>query len=304
MHNIYSDKRQDIWYIKKGVFTNITVNEKIFWETAVNSRRSVRSFERKAVDQETLETLKYFVKTTEIPFPHSVKTVFFKTRENKRLANNLKYPPTDAVAFITRTNSIKDISAVGFIGELLILYAQGLGISTCWFGHYILDEIERVVPQIDIVKEKRTQFGYGIGSIDGFHAVCISPLGYFKSDGIRLLDRITSTTMSFKRKPLNELLLNTQEALIPETIKFALDLARKAPSAANTQHWMYEVHPDAKTIKIMRRDNFKHFRWEHDEVDIGICAAHFWIGLLIQNIKCEISRIEKSNMIIWEFKIL
>jgi nitroreductase len=283
---------------------NITENEEVFWEMAINSRRSVRSFERKAIDHKALESLKDFIKTVKIPFLHSVETVFFRTQENKRLANNLKNPPVDAVAFITQTNSVKNISAVGFIGELLILYAQGLGISTCWFGHYILDEIERIVPKIDIIKENRPRIGYGVGRIDGIHAVCISPLGYFKSDGIRFLDRITTATMSFKRKHLGELLLNTQETSIPKAIQFALDLARKAPSAANTQHWRYEVDSDNGIVKIKRQEKFKHFRWEHDEVDIGICAAHFWIGLLIQGIKCETTQVEKSDSVIWEIKIL
>jgi nitroreductase len=282
---------------------DITAYKKTFWETAVNSRRSVRSFEKKAVDQKTLESLRDFTKNMAIPFPHVVETVFFKTRENKQLANNLKNPPPNAVAFITQTNSIKNISAVGFIGELLILYAQGLGISTCWFGHYILDEIEQVVPKIDRITENRPRVGYGAGLIDGIHAVCISPLGYLKSDGLRLLDRIASAAMSFKRKPLGELLLNTEETAVPETIQFALDLARKAPSAANTQHWRYEVNSGHRVIKIKRQENFKHFRWEHDEVDIGICAAHFWIGLLIQGIQCEITQVEKSGAVIWEFKL-
>jgi nitroreductase len=283
---------------------DISIENKKFWEDAINLRRSVRSFERKAVDPIIMESLKDFAGKINIPFQHVVETVFFKTRENQQLANNLKKPPEDGVAFITQSNNIKNISAVGFIGELLILYAQGLGISSCWFGHYILDEIEYIVSGIDIIKKNRPQAGYGNEIMDGKHAICISPLGYFKSDGIRLLDRITSSVFSFKRKPLNELLLNIQEVSLSETIKFALDLARKAPSAANTQHWRFEIDSYETLIKIKKLEGFKHFRWEHDEVDIGICAAHFWIGLMIQNIKCKIMQIEKSDSIIWEFKII
>jgi nitroreductase len=282
---------------------DISVENRNFWENAVNLRRSVRSFERKAIDPIIIESLKNFVEKIEVPFPHCIEIIFFKTRENNQLANNLKKPPEDGVAFVTQSNNIKNISALGFIGELLILYAQGLGISSCWFGHYILDEIEHIVPNIDIIKENRPRVGYCDKLIDGKHAICISPLGYFKSDGIRLIDRITSSTMSFKRKTLNELLLNVHETSLSESKKFALDLARKAPSAANTQHWRFEIGFDEKSVRIKRLEGFKHFRWEHDEVDIGICAAHFWIGLMIQNIKCEIMQIEELDKIIWEFKI-
>jgi nitroreductase len=283
---------------------NISSSEKLFWETAVNSRRSVRSFERQAVDPKILESLKTFIRTVNIPFVHSVDVIFFKTPKGIPLANNLKNPPTDAVAFVTQADKLQNISAIGFIGELLILYAQGHGVSTCWFGHYILDELEKIVPEIETIKEKRPRCGYGAGLIQGTHAVCISPLGYFKSNGLRLLDRMTAATMSFKRKPLSELLINTQESAIQNAIRYALDFARKAPSAANTQHWQYEVSADNKIVKITHRKNFKHFRWEHDDVDIAICASHFWIGLLIQDIQCEINQIEKSDTITWEFKIL
>jgi len=282
---------------------DISIENRSFWENAIASRRSVRSFERKAVDPIFMASLQTFTRKIAIPFPHQVETVFFKTRENYQLANNLKKPPEDGVAFVTQSDRIKNISAVGFVGELLILYAQGLGISSCWFGHYILDEIEQIVPCIDGIKENRPRLGYGNGRIEGNHAICISPLGYFKSDGLRLLDRITAAAMSFNRKPLSELLLNVQETSLPETIQFALDLARKAPSAANTQHWRFAVDLDKKLIKIKRLEGFKHFRWEHDEVDIGICAAHVWIGLMIQNIQCEVAQVEEADDVIWEITL-
>jgi hypothetical protein len=25
---------------------------------------------------------------------------------------------------------------------------------------------------------------------------------------------------------------------------------------------------------------YKHFKWEHPNVDIGICASHIWLGLV------------------------
>jgi len=27
--------------------------------------------------------------------------------------------------------------------------------------------------------------------------------------------------------------------------------------------------------------------WEHPDVDIGICACHFWLGLLLKNVDCK-----------------
>jgi nitroreductase len=284
---------------------NIFEENRNFWENAINTRRSVRNYERKPIFPETMEKLQTFTSIIKTPFPHSVNIQYFKTRENKQLANNLKKPPEDAVAFISDTNNHLNIAAVGFVGELVLLYAQGLGISSCWFGHYILDEIQQIVPNIDIIKNyNKPIVGYGKGNVNGIHAVCISPLGYFKSDSIRLLDRYASNMMSFKRKSLNELLKdNITEASLPNALRIAFDLARKAPSAGNTQHWKYFVSPDFKIIEITKLKGYTHFKWEHADVDIGISAAHFWIGLSIQNIDCELSQILDGDSIIWRFKL-
>ncbi|MDR1985022.1 MAG: hypothetical protein LBQ28_09410 [Prevotellaceae bacterium] len=279
---------------------------KNFWENAINSRRSVRSYKRMPVSPETMVKIKSFDSEIAIPFSHSVRIEYFKTREGKQLANHLKKPPEDAVAFITDTSNILNITAVGFVGELALLYAQGLGVSNCWFGHYILDEIEQIVPNIDILKQSnRPRVGYGKGNVNGIHAVCISPLGYFEPDGMRLLDRFASTVMSFKRKSLNELFTdNISETSLPDSLKFAFDMARKAPSAGNTQHWRFKVSTDFKTIDIVKIKGYTHFKWEHCDVDIGICAAHFWIGLSMQNINCELNQVLEDDSVTWRFKLL
>jgi nitroreductase len=284
---------------------NIFEENRNFWENAINTRRSVRSYERKPIFPETMEKLQAFTAILKPPFSHSVNIQYFKTRENKQLANNLKKPPEDAVAFISDTNNLLNVTAVGFVGELVLLYAKGLGISSCWFGHYILDEIEQIVPNIDIIKNhNKPRVGYGKGNVNGIHAVCISPLGYFKSDSIRLLDRYASNMMSFKRKSLHELFQDTiTEASLPSSLRIAFDLARKAPSAGNTQHWKYSVSPDFKIVEITKLKGYTHFKWEHADVDIGISAAHFWIGLSIQNIDCEVSQILDGDCIIWRFKL-
>ncbi|MDR2808863.1 MAG: hypothetical protein LBB43_07660 [Spirochaetaceae bacterium] len=231
---------------------NIFSENKDFWGNAIDSRRSVRSYERTALSLETIKKIQDFVPTVKLPFSNEVKIVFFKTRENHSLANNLKKPPEDAVAFITDTSNFYNVTAVGFVGQLVLLYAQGLGVSNCWFGHYFLDEIEQLVPDIDNIKgANRPRFGYGKGKVDGVHAVCVSPLGYFKSDGIRAKDRITSSFISFKWKPLDDLLLNgIKEISLPDALRTAFNMARKAPSAANTQHWRYLIYSDNKTVEI------------------------------------------------------
>ena len=240
----------------------------------------------------------------EVPFKNDVKIRFFKADSNKRLYNNIKTAPPDGIAFITDTD-ITSISTAGFVGEMIILYATSLGLATCWFGHYLLAELERIMPDLEKKDSlPKPKWGYGNDVVDGERAICITPLGYWKKEGLRLLDRITESFMSYKRKPVGAFLENgmTEESL-PSEILYAFDLARKAPSAANSQHWRFKVSPDFKEVSIAMPVGYKHIKWEHPDVDIGICACHFWLGLMIKNISSKVSVNEENNRAIWKFEI-
>jgi len=278
--------------------------ENINWENAINTRRSTRNFEMREVDDETMQHLKNFVTEMRVPFTHDVKIRFFKTIPDKKLFNNLKNAPPDAMAFIADTD-ILSVSKAGFVGEMAILYATSLGLATCWFGHYLLNELEQVMPHLgEYAVMPMPSFGYGTGVVQGERAICVSPIGYWQREGIRLLDRLTYSANSYKRKPIDRLFAdNIKIESLPPEILYALDLARKAPSAANSQFWRFAVSPDFKTISIAMPVGYKHFKWEHPNVDIGICACHFWLGLSLKKIDCKVSLIEENERAVWYFKL-
>lgn len=276
--------------------------EKVNWESAINVRRSIRSYEMRDVDEGTMNRLKIFVRDMEVPFKNNVKIRFFKSSPDKRLYSSF-VSPLDGMAFIGNTD-IKSISTTGFVGEIIILYATSLGLSTCWYGHYSLKELERIMPHLGGNNFPENKWGYGKGVVEGERAICISPLGYWKKEGLRLTDRLTESFMSYKRKPVSAFLENgVTEDSLPQEILYAFDLARKAPSGANSQHWRFKVFPDLKTISISMPVGYKHIKWEHPDVDIGICACHFWLGLMIKNIKCKVSLSEEEGRAVWKFEI-
>jgi hypothetical protein len=47
--------------------------------------------------------------------------------------------------------------------------------------------------------------------------------------------------------------------------------------------------------------NYNHPMWEHPSVCIGCCAAHFWLGLMIQGITSEAVLIEEDTRVVWGF---
>ncbi len=282
---------------------NIYSENKEFWGKAINIRKSVRNYERKPVDENTFNLLKKFTDNIEVPFNHNVNFKYFKSEPDCAIANNLKKPPEDMLAFVSNTDLLS-LASVGFLGELAILYATGLGISTCWFGHYIFQEVERLVPQLNKnAKSNSPKYGYGKEEVEGKRVICITPLGYYSQDGPRLLDRLTENMMSYKRKPIGERLEGVSEESLPESLKFALNLARKAPSAANTQHWRFNVSSDFKTVIIAKPSGYTHIKWEHPDVCVGACAAHFFVGLKMQNIPLKINLTKNVDRAIWQFNL-
>lgn len=248
----------------------------------INSRRSVRSFKPLPLERETLEKLSEFAKALPLPFPCGTQIRFFKTEPTRELYPSMR-APVDNVALISETDTVS-LAKTGFAGELVILMAVSLGVSTCWFGHYRLAALERLMPHKGDPKvpaDDSEGYGHSKGDDEGMRTICISPLGYFEGGGLRLMDRVTKSVFSSNRKEISELLEDPGEiGRLPEDMLYALDLARKAPSAANAQMWRFGFRDGFRTLRIAAPVGYRHFKWEHPDVDIGICASHAWLGLI------------------------
>jgi nitroreductase len=251
-----------------------------------------------------MSRLQQFVAELHVPFDHDVAIRFFKADPSKRLYGTSITPPPDHAAFMAHTDMVS-ISKAGFVGELLILYATSLGLATCWYGHYSFDELQRLMPHLGRnAATRQPRWGYGKGEVADERAICITPLGYWRKDGLRLIDRMTGAIMSYKRKPVGELLAGglCRKALSPD-VAYALDLARKAPSAANSQFWRFTVAPDLKTVSVSMPVGYRHFKWEHPNVDIGICACHLWLGLRLKGLETAVHLTEEDGRAMWTFAL-
>ncbi|HHW00105.1 MAG TPA: hypothetical protein GXX36_11170 [Clostridiaceae bacterium] len=273
--------------------------------STIDSRRSVRSYKMIPVDDEIMESIKNFAKSMPVPFEHNVEIRFFNAEPTRTLYTVMKSPP-DNVAFIAETDVVS-ISKAGFIGEFLILFAQSKGISTCWYGYYKLSELERLMPHLqptDQLKEANMGYGCSKGETTGRRAICISPLGYYEDKGLRLMDRITKATFSFKRKEIKELLVDSNDyEKLSDDILYALDLGRKAPSAANSQMWRFGFEDKYKTITVAMPVGYKHFKWEYPNLDIGICVCHVWLGLIDKGYNPAVTVSEDSGRAVWRISI-
>lgn len=276
------------------------------WTELINKRRSCRSFELDSIQPEKREEIKNFMNTLELPFQHSVEVKFFKGEQNKKLYT--VYPaPMDNMAFLTETDFLS-VSKAGFVGEIAILYATKLGLSTCWYGHYTLKEMEKALPHLgEYIKEKQPIWGYGKHPVQGRRVIAITPLSYWKNRGLRLLDRVQSSVASYKRKDLDELLdsNSVNESTLNPEINEILDLARKAPSSGNGQFWRFSVSEDQKNITVYVPSDYKHPKWEHPNVESGIAASHIWLGLIERGIECKVHCTLDSTQTraVWTFSL-
>jgi nitroreductase len=213
----------------------------------------------KPVEEDVMQSLKDFAQSIPVPFEHDVEIRFFNAEPDKTLYTVMKSPPNNA-AFMAETD-IVSISKTGFVGEIFILFAQSKGLSTCWYGHYKLSELERLMPHLqsaEQLNESNMGYGYSKGVTTGRRVICITPLGYYEDGGLRLMDRITKKTISFKRKEIKELLENPNDYdKLSDDILYALDLGRKAPSAANSQMWRFGFEDDFKTITVAMPVGYK-----------------------------------------------
>ena len=276
----------------------------IDWDTAINTRRSTRSYELRPVEPETMARLKDFAGRMPVPFEHSVNIRFFAAKPTRRLYGNTVTPPPDHAAFMVHTDEVS-VSKAGFVGEMLILYATSLGLATCWYGHFSQAELEKLMPHsteqsaTEPPNRPREE-----GQPPEERAICITPFAYRREDGLRIYDRISSALMSHRRKALRDLLLDgvTEESLTPDVL-YALELARKAPSAANGQYWRFNVSPDCRTVSIAMPVGHRRTMWKHPNLDIGICACHFWLGLEMRAVESDVALTEKDGRVVWRFSL-
>lgn len=274
---------------------------------AAHHRHSVRFFLPDKLPDSALDEVDDFIRDLETPFVHTTEIRRFQAEPGKKLYNNGVNGP-DNLAVLAQTDRVS-LSKAGFCGQLAVLKLTSLGVNTCWFGHYKLTELAKYLgaelSSPERIRETTWRMGYGCGRADraGERAVCCIACGVAKPDAHRLVD-IVAGRNGIGRKPLEQLLEQPVDlAALPADILRALDLARLAPSAANSQMWRFGIYDGGKTITIAKPVGYKHFKWEHPDVDIGICASHLWLGLLAENWTPRVDVVQDADRALWRFQL-
>lgn len=136
---------------------------------------------------------------------------------------------------------------IGYYGEQLVLFAQTIGLNTCWVGlsytkipgTYVLNEDEVIQAYISI----------GYGETQGV------------SHKIKRIDQVSNVSDS-----------------TPDWFRRGVEAALLAPTAVNQQKFSFEFLPaeDGQQPRVRAKKGFSLIGYTH--VDLGIAKYHFEIG--------------------------
>lgn len=136
---------------------------------------------------------------------------------------------------------------IGYYGEQLVLFAQQLGLNTCWAG----------------LSYRKVKGAYHVSS--GEKLVCMIALGYGKTQGV---------THKIKRPEE----VSNIGAQTPEWFAKGVEAALLAPTAINQQKFYFEYQSCPEDprhgVKAIRRFSLVGYT----QMDLGIAKLHFEIG--------------------------
>ena len=229
----------------------------------VRARRSVRSFDSRELSAEDREKLTAFMEKIENPYDIPVRFRLLSARKSGLTSPVITGADCYVGARVGRLPGAEE--AFGYSFEMLVLYAQSLGIGTTWIGGTM----------------DRAAFERAMELREEEMMPCVSPLGYPAAKmslreiamrkGVRADHRAAFGQVFFDgdwQTPLTE-----EKA---GHLRDALEAVRWAPSAVNKQPW-----------RLVATEKAVHFYEQHSKgyvspatgdlqkVDMGIALCHF-----------------------------
>lgn len=253
-------------------------------DEVVKKRYSVRSYEEKAIPNDTIQKIEEYINTLDNPFQVPVK---FKILHTKEASNEKKLGTYGMIKgardYIGSTIPSADdnLEALGYAFEKLILYLASIGIGTCWLGGTF----------------NKGEFAKALKVEEGELFPAITPIGYAK-DNKRILESIARFAIKADKKRNFEDLFFDMDFTKPLTRELAgiyadpLEFVRLGPSASNKQPWRIVKDGDNIHFYKVKTPNYSEkLGYDIQRVDIGIAVCHFHLGAQERNLFGEIKKV-------------
>ncbi len=213
---------------------------------AISARHSVRKYLDKEIPADIIAALQD--KITECNNAGNLNIQLVQN-ETKAFTGMLSYGSFSGVKnyLVMVGKKSKDLDErVGYYGEQIVLFAQTLGLNTCWVGLSY-----RKVPE-----------AYNVGKDEKL--VCMIALGYGETQGV-----------PHKIKSVED--VSNASDITPSWFKKGVEAALLAPTAVNQQKFSFEyVGMSNNRHQVRAKKGFSMIGYT--QMDLGIAKYHFEIG--------------------------
>lgn len=206
---------------------------------AMKARHSVRAYRDEPIGEENAALLRSMIEELNAAYDLHIQLMDDAGTVFGGLASRLSgwsHVPSYIAMVGRRRDDLDEIC--GYAGERLVLYAQTLGLNTCWAGIF-----------------KRKQVTAQIG--EGEKLVLVIAVGYGADNG------------RSRRSKSAEDVTDVKE--MPDWFRKGVEAALLAPTAVNQQKFRFSLDGDTPSVKVSANGPFV-------RVDLGIVKYHFELG--------------------------
>lgn len=203
---------------------------------AIYTRHSVRAYQKKPIEPETVDRLN--TRIVELNEAYDLHLQLITDTENVFSGMAARFTGWSGVpAYIAVVGKKRDDldEVCGYAGELLVLYAQTLGLNTCWAGIF-----------------RRKYCKVEIGADERF--ILTIAIGYGVDQG--------KTRRSKKPEAV------TDVRQMPDWFRAGIEAALLAPTAINQQKFFFTLDDGVPSAKVSANGPFV-------KLDLGIVKCHF-----------------------------
>ena len=207
---------------------------------AIKERHSVRNYRPEKIEEEKVSLIRK--KIDELNAEGSLHLQFIEDSGktyNKLLNRTMGLDSAPSVIACVGKDDDTLEERVGYYGEKLVLYAQSLGLNTCWAGIFSRKKIPVVVDP-------------------GEKLVISIAIGYGENRGQN------HTSKSVEQ-------VSRAAGKRPEWFEKGVEMALLAPTAMNQQKFVIKLNED-ETVEFIDKGGF------FSKVDLGIVRYHFEVG--------------------------
>ena len=207
---------------------------------AMRARHSVRAYEQREIEGEIKDMLEDKIAELNGRSGLHIQLITHEPKAfDSPMAHYGKFSGvTDYIAMIGKKDDELE-EKCGYYGEKLVLFAQQLGLNTCWVA----------------VSYKKIKTAYMLGA--GEKLCIVIAIGYGKTQGV-------------PHKSKTPLEVADMSGDVPEWFKKGVEAALLAPTAVNQQKFFFTL-ADGKV-------SAKAGRGFYSRIDLGIAKCHFELG--------------------------